>query len=59
MKVRTNGAKVKQLRAEKGWKQEELVAQARSSTRTIQRIESGEGAGHVFAGFPDAGYRYR
>lgn len=44
MRVRTNGIKVKQLRTDRGWKQEELAHRANSTKRTIQRIESGEGA---------------
>jgi transcriptional regulator with XRE-family HTH domain len=41
MKVMT----IKKRRLEKGWSQEELARHAGLSTRTIQRIESGQKAG--------------
>ncbi|MEE9270995.1 MAG: helix-turn-helix transcriptional regulator [Candidatus Krumholzibacteria bacterium] len=44
MKVRTNGAKVEQFRTERGWTQQQLADEVRTSDRTIQRVESGEGA---------------
>lgn len=50
MKVKTNGERVRELRLGKGLTQQELADKSRTSDRTLQRIESGEGARREYVG---------
>ena len=43
--AKANAMNIQQRRLEKGWSQEELARHSGLSTRTIQRIESGQNAG--------------
>lgn len=50
MKVETNGVRVQQLRHAKGLTQQQLADKADIKDRTLQRIESGEGARRQYVG---------